>query len=69
MSSKTKNAAYKMLAAQKDAIMRIAGVITPKAIKTLEDKIGGIFTILKSTHFAKGQRYSYLTCVIPEAKY
>ncbi len=26
-----------------------------------------MFTILKSTHFAEGQRYSYLACVIPEA--
>ncbi len=24
---------------------------------------------MKSTHFAEGQRYSYLACVIPEAKY
>jgi hypothetical protein len=28
-----------------------------------------IFTILNSTHFAKGQRYGYLACVIPEVKY
>jgi hypothetical protein len=35
----------------------------------LEDKIGGIFTILKSTHFAEGQCYGYLASVIPEATY
>ncbi len=58
-----------MLSAQKDAIKRIARVITPEAIDNLEDKIGGIFTILKSTHFAEGQRYGYLACVIPEPKY
>ncbi len=58
-----------MLAAQKDAITRITRVITPEAIDNLEDKIGGIFTILKSTHFAEGHCYSYLACVIPEAKY
>jgi hypothetical protein len=69
MSSKTKNSAYKIFAAQKDAINRIVLVITPEAINNLEDKIGGIFTILKSTHFDKGQRYGYLACVIPEAKY
>jgi hypothetical protein len=69
MSSKTKNGTYKMLVAQKDTITRIAGVITPEAMYNLEDKIGGIFTILKSTHFAEGQRYGYLMCVIPEAKY
>jgi hypothetical protein len=52
MSSKTKNDAYKMLAKQKDAVTRIARVITLEAIDNLNDKIKGIFTILKSTHFA-----------------
>jgi hypothetical protein len=28
-----------------------------------------MFTILKSTHFAGGQHYGYLACVIPEANY
>jgi hypothetical protein len=58
-----------MLAAKKVAVTRIAGVITSEAIDNLEDKIGGIFTIQKSTHFAKGQHSGYLPCIIPEAKY
>ncbi len=66
--SKAKNGAYKILAAQKSAITKIAGVITPKADDNLENKIGGIFTILKSTHLDKGQQYGYLACVIPEDK-
>jgi hypothetical protein len=49
--------------------MKIAGVITPKAIDNLENKIGGIFMILKSTHFDEGQQYGYLACVIPEETY
>jgi hypothetical protein len=49
--------------------MRITGVIIPEAVDNLEDKIGGIITILKSTHFDKGQHYGYLACIIPEAKY
>ncbi len=53
MLSKTKNGAYKILAAQKDAVTRIAGVITPEAINNLKNEIGKIFTILKSTHFNK----------------
>jgi hypothetical protein len=69
MSSKTKNGAYKILAMQKDAVTRISGVITPEAIDNLEDEIGGIFTIIKSTHFNERQRYGYLVCVIPEAKH
>jgi hypothetical protein len=52
---------------QKDAVTRIAGVITPEAIDNLEGKIGGIFTILKSTQFDEGQCYGYLACIIPEA--
>jgi hypothetical protein len=70
MSSKSsKNGAYKILVAQKDTITKIAGIITPKSIDTLENKLSGVFTILKSTHFTKGQQYRYLTCVIPEEKY
>ncbi len=42
---------YKILATQKSAITKLAGAITPKAINNLENKIGGIFTILKSAHF------------------
>jgi hypothetical protein len=55
MTSKAKNGAYKILAAQKSAITKIAGAITPKAVNNLKNKIEGIFTILKSTHFDKGQ--------------
>jgi hypothetical protein len=69
MTSKAKNGAYKILAAQKSAITKIAGVIMPKAVDNLENKIGEIFTILKSTHFDEGQQYGYLACVIPEEKY
>jgi hypothetical protein len=56
MSSKSsKNGAYEILVAQKDAITKITGIITPKSIVTLENELGGAFTILKSTHFAKGE--------------
>jgi hypothetical protein len=70
MSSKlSKNGAYKILVAQKDAVTNIMGIKTPKSIDTLENEPGGAFTILKSTHFAKGQQYGYLACIIPEEKY
>jgi hypothetical protein len=56
MSSKSaKNGEYKILVAQKDAITKITGIITFESIDTLENKRSGAFTILKSTHFAKGQ--------------
>jgi hypothetical protein len=70
MSTKSsKNGAYKMLIAQKDAITKITGVITPKSIDTLENKLGGAFTIVKSTHFVDGQCYGFLARVIPQEKY
>jgi hypothetical protein len=55
MTIKAKNGAYKIFTTQKSAITKIAGAITPEAVDNLKNEIGGIFTILKSTHFNKGQ--------------
>jgi len=68
-SKSTKSGAYEMLVAQKDAIIRITGIITPESIDGLENELGGAFTKLKSTHFAEGQRYGFLATVIPQEKY
>jgi hypothetical protein len=70
MSSKSsKNGAYEILVAQKDAITKITDIITPESINTLENELGEAFTILKSTNFAEGEQYGYLACVIPKEKY
>ena len=70
MSTKSsQSGAYEMLASQKDAITKITGIITPESIDELENELGGAFTILKSKHFAQGERYGHLAIVIPEAKY
>jgi hypothetical protein len=53
-SKSTKSGVYAMLVAQKDAITRITGIITPESIDGLENELGGAFTKLKSTHFAEG---------------
>ncbi len=58
-----------MLVAQKDAITKINGIITPESIDTLKNELGGAFTIVKSTHFVDGQRYGFLASVIPQEKY
>ncbi len=60
---------YDMLVAQKDVITKITGIITPESIDTLENELGGAFTILKSTHFTNGQCYGFLASVIPKDKY
>jgi hypothetical protein len=65
----SKNGAYNMLVAQKDVITKIMGIITPESINTLENELGGAFTILKSAHFIDGQHYSYLASIIPVDKY
>jgi len=41
MTSKAKNGAYEIVAAQKSTVTKIAGVITPKAVNNLEKKSGG----------------------------
>ena len=70
MSTKlSQTGAYEILASQKDAITKITGTITPESIDELENELGGAFTILKSKHFAQGERYGHLAIVIPEAKY
>ncbi len=58
-----------MLVAQKDVITKITGIIMPKSVNTLENELGGAFTILKSTHFTNGQCYGFLASVIPKDKY
>jgi hypothetical protein len=58
-----------MLVAQKDAITKITGIITPESIDGLENELRGAFTKLKSTHFKEGQRYGFLATVIPQEKY
>ncbi len=58
-----------MLVAQKDAITKIMGIITPEYIDTLKNELGGAFTIVKSTHFVDGQCYCFLASMIPQDKY
>jgi hypothetical protein len=65
----SKNGAYDMLVAQKDIITKITGIIMPESINTLENELGGAFTILKSTHFTDGQCCGFLASVIPKDKY
>jgi len=40
-SKSTKSGAYEMLVAQKDAITRITGIITPTSINGLKNELGG----------------------------
>ncbi len=61
--------AYELLINLWDKMTRLNGVITPEAINRLEDKLGGIFTVIKTHHYEQGQKYGHLESAIPEAKY
>ena len=58
-----------MLINQRDKMTRLNGVITPEAVDCLEDKLRGIFTIIKTHHYKQGQKYGHLASAIPKAKY
>jgi len=69
MSSSSSHDAYDTLITLRDKLTRLNGVITPEAVDKLEDKPGGIFTVVKTHHYAEGQKYGHLASAIPEAKY
>lgn len=53
----------------RDKLTRLNCAITPEAIDMLEDKLGSIFTVVKTHHYAQGQKYSHLASAIPQDKY
>ena len=69
MSPSNSSGAYETLINLRDKMTRLNGVITPAAIDRLEDKLGGIFTVVKTHHYEQGQKYGHLASAIPEAKY
>ncbi len=69
MSPSKSSGAYKTLINLRDKMTRLNGVITPKAVNRLEDKLGCIFTIVKTHHYKQGQKYGHLASAIPETKY
>ena len=65
-SKSTKNGAYEMLVAMKDAITRITGIITPKSIKGLKNELGGGIHKTEVHPFCKGARIRFPSnCDIP----
>jgi hypothetical protein len=63
------NASYNMLISLCNKLTRLNGVITPKALNRLEDKLSRIFTVAKTHHYEQGQKYGHLASTIPEPKY
>jgi hypothetical protein len=70
MVSTTKStSAYDTLIGLRDKITCLNGIITPEGVDKLEDKLGGICTIIKTHHYTEGQKYGHLASIIPQNKY
>jgi hypothetical protein len=61
--------AYKALIGLRNKITHLNSIITPEGINKLEDKLGGVCTLIKMHHYTEGQKYGHLASVIPQGKY
>jgi hypothetical protein len=70
MVSTTKSmTVYKTLIKLCHKITCLNGIINPEDIDNLEDKLGGVCTIIKTHHYTEGQKYGHLASIIPQNKY
>jgi hypothetical protein len=64
VDSSKSTSAYKTLIGLHVKITRLNGIITPEGINKLEDKLGGVCTLIKMHHYMEGQKYGHLASVI-----
>ncbi len=69
MDSSKSTRAYEILIGLRDKITCLNGNITPEGIDKLEDKFGGVCTLIKTHHYMEGQKYGHLASVILQEKY
>ena len=69
MSSSASHDVYDTLISLHDKLTRLNGMITLEAVDKLEDELSGINTLMKTHHYAQGQKYGHLASAIPESKY
>jgi hypothetical protein len=60
---------YKTLIGLHNKITYRNGIITPEGVDKLEDKLGGVCTLIKMHHYMEGQKYGHLASIIPQEKY
>jgi hypothetical protein len=69
MDSSKSTTAYETLIGLRNKITRLNGIIMPEGINKLEDKLGGVCTLIKTHHYTEGQKYGHLASVILQEKY
>ncbi len=69
MDSSKSTSTYKTLIRLSDKITRLNGIIMLEGVDKLEDKLGGVCTLIKTLHYTEGQKYGHLASVIPQEKY
>ena len=60
---------YKTLIGLCNKITHLNGIITPEAVNKLEDKLSGVYTIIKTHQYMEGQKYGHLASIILHQKY
>ncbi len=68
VDSSKSTSAYKTLIGQCDKITCLNSIITPEGVDKLEDKLGGVCTLIKTHHYMEGQKYGHLASIIPQGK-
>ncbi len=69
VDSSKSTSTYNTLIGLRDKITHLNGIIMPEGIDKLEDKLGGVCTLIKMHHYMEGQKYGHLACIIPQEKY
>jgi hypothetical protein len=69
VDSSKSTSAYETLIGLRDKITHLNGIIMPEGVDKLEDKLGGVCTLIKTHHYTEGQKYGHLASVIPQEKY
>jgi hypothetical protein len=69
VDSSKSTSAYEILIGLRNKITHLNGIITPDGINKIEDKLGGVCTLIKMYHYKEGQKYGHLASIIPQEKY
>jgi hypothetical protein len=66
VDSSKSTSTYETLIGLCDKITCLNGIIMPEGVNKLEDKLGGVCTLIKTHHYTEGQKYGHLASVMPQ---